>query len=169
MITPNLRLVEAGEQLWIKSNLWDRILPNMGLSVEDRILLGGLADIETYSDDPTEILTHLYESARRGDRSSPMAVLKGLCGLDRAYEILIDNGYETFQPARSQLQIGLRRFTLTALRSLTRSMLSTDSDEEAEWISDFLADVITKGQWTQAEFSSECEAWAAELQSRMVC
>jgi hypothetical protein len=101
----------------------------MGLSDADRLLLGGLADIMTYSDHPTEINCHMYEVMRKVDRSNSTALVKSLCGLDRAYEILIDNGYDSFGPARSQMQVGLRRFTLAALKSLTRDMLSTDDDE----------------------------------------
>jgi hypothetical protein len=36
-------------------------------------------------------------------------------------------------------------------------------------ISRFLLDVIVRGGWTQAEFSAEVEAWAAELQARRTC
>jgi hypothetical protein len=141
----------------------------MGLSAEDRILLGPLADIKTYSDHPTEINFHLYECTKRVDRRNSTALMKSLCGLDRAYEILIDAGFDSFRPARSQMQIGFRRFTVTALRHLTRNMLSTDDDEHAEEISQFLIDVIARGAWSVAEFSAEYESWMAEMQSRRAC
>ena len=130
-----LHLVTNEEQIWQRKNLWDRIAevqPNMGLSDADRALLGGLAEIMTYSADPTEIICNIYEHAKKLDRSNPTAVMKTLCGLDRCYEILIDAGYDRFQPLRREMQAGLRRFTATALRSLTRTMLSTDDDERAE-------------------------------------
>jgi hypothetical protein len=165
----NLHLVTGDEQVWERLNLWDRIAPNMGLTVEDRLLLGELSDIQTYSTHPTEITIHLYERAKRMDRSNPMARMKTLCGLDRCYELLIDAGYDGFRPAREQMQQGLRRFTAIALRHLTRSMLSTDDDEEAEEISQFLVEVIAEGKWTQAAFSAEYESWVAEMQSRRVC
>jgi hypothetical protein len=165
----NLHLVTNDEQIWERLNLWDRIAPNMGLSDADRALLGPLANIMTYSTHPAEINTHLYECTKRWDRSNSTALVKSLCGLDRAYEILVDAGFESFRPEREQMQIGLRRFTLTALKSLTRDMLSTDDDEQAEEISRFLLDVIVRGGWTQAEFSAEVESWAAELQARRSC
>jgi hypothetical protein len=139
------------------------------LSDADRILLGPFANIKTYSDHPAEINCHLYECTKRVDRSNSTALMKSLCGLDRAYELLIDNGYDSFRPARSQMQVGLRRLTLTALRSLTRSMLATDDDEQAEEISVFLIDVIARGAWSLAEFSAESDAWFAEMQSRRAC
>jgi hypothetical protein len=165
----NLHPATNEEQVWERLNLWDRIAPNMGLSAEDRILLGPLADIMTYSDHPAEINTHLYECTKRVDRSNSTALMKSLCGLDRAYELLVDAGYSSFQPARSQMQIGLRRLTLTALKSLTRDMLATPDDELAEEISVFLIDVIARGAWSLAEFSAESEAWFAELQARRGC
>jgi hypothetical protein len=168
----NLHLVEADEKLWIKQNLWARLAelkPNMGLSDADRALLGGLADIQTYGDHPTEIICNIYEHAKRLDRSNPTAAMKAMCALDLAYEKLIAAGYDNFGPAREQMQTGLRRFTATALRHLTRSMLSTDSDEDADEISQFLIEVIAKGQWSLPEFSAEVESWAAELQARRVC
>jgi hypothetical protein len=165
----NLHPATNEEQVWERLNLWDRLRPNMGLSDADRLLLGPLAEIKTYSDHPAEIICHLYECAKRVDPRDPMARLKGLCGLDRAYEILIDAGFSNFKPARREMQIGLRRFTLTALKSLTRSMLSTDDDERAEEISQFLIDVIARGAWSQAEFSAEYESWMAEMQARRAC
>jgi hypothetical protein len=141
----------------------------MGLSDADRILLGPLADIKTYSDHPAEINTHLYECTRKVDRSNSTALVQSLCGLDRAYELLIDNGYDSFRPARDQMQVGLKRFTAAALRSLTRTMLSTDDDERAEEISGYLLELISTGRWTQAEFSAEYESWVAEMQARRVC
>jgi hypothetical protein len=157
------------EPVWERLNLWDRINPNMGLSAEDRILLGPLADIKTYSTHPTEIIIHLYECSRRVDRRNSTALMKSLCGLDRAYELLIDNGYDSFRPQREQMQIGFRRLTQTVLRSLTRSMLSTDDDEQADEISVFIIDVIARGAWSLAEYSAECESWFAEMQSRRAC
>jgi hypothetical protein len=157
------------EQVWERLNLWDRIAPNMGLTDEDRALLGPFGEIMTYSDHPAEINCHLYECTKRVDRSNSTALMKSLCGLDRAYEILIDAGFSNFRPAREQMQIGLRRLTLTALKSLTRSMLSTDDDEDAEEISVFLIDVIARGAWSLAEFSAESDAWFAEMQSRRAC
>jgi hypothetical protein len=165
----SLHSVTNEEQVWERLNLWDRIAPNMGLSAEDRVLLGPLADIKTYSDHPAEINTHLYECTRKVDRSNSTALMQSLCGLDRAYEILIDNGYDSFRPAREQMQTGFRRLTLTALRHLTRNMLSTDDDEQAEEISVFLIDVIARGAWSLAEFSAESEAWFAEMQARRTC
>jgi hypothetical protein len=158
------------EPVWERRILWDRLSPNMGLSDADRALLGPLlSEIRTYSTEPSEIVFHLYECAKRMSHAVGMDRLKGLCALDRAYEILIDAGFSSFQPARRQMQVGLKRFTLTALKSLTRSMLATNDDGEAEEISQFLIEVIARGQWTQAEFSAECEAWAAELQARRAC
>ena len=167
-----LHLVTNEEPLWIKKNLWSRIAevqPNMGLSPEDRALLGSLADIETYSDHPSEILCYLYEHAKRMDRSNPTARMRSLCGLDRAYEILIDAGYDGFRPAREQMQVGLKRFIATALRQLTRSMMSTDDDEKTEEISQFLIEVIAEGKWSQAAFNAEYESWAADMQQSRVC
>ena len=156
----------TNEEHWERLNLWDRLRPNMGLSAEDRILLGPLAQIMTYSTHPAEINAYLYECTKRMDRSNPTAVMKGLCGLDRSYEILVDAGFDSFRPAREQMQTGFRRFTVTALRHLTRNMLSTDDDEQAEEISQFLIDVIARGAWSLAEFSAESEAWFAEMQAR---
>jgi hypothetical protein len=162
--------IDFEEPVWERKSLWDRINPNMGLSAEDRLLLGPLlSEIQTYSTEPAEINTHLFECTKRMSHGDPMDRMNALCGLDRAYELLVDAGFSSFGPARSQLQIGLRRFTLTALRSLTRSMLRTDDDEHAEEISQFLRDVIVRGGWSVAEFSAECEAWAAELQARRTC
>jgi hypothetical protein len=157
------------EQVWERLNLWDRLRPNMGLSDADRALLGGLANIETYGVNTTEITFKIYEHAKRLDRSNPTAVMKAMCALDRCYELLVDNGFESFRPQREQMQAGFRRFTQTALKSLTRDMLATDDDEQAEEISRFIVDVIVRGAWTQAEFSAESEAWFAEMQSRRAC
>jgi hypothetical protein len=168
----NLHLVANEEQVWVKRSIWDRIAevrPNMGLTRADRELLGSLAEIKTWSDHPAEIMREIYECTRKMDRSSPMARMRTLCGLDRAYELLIDAGYDNFRPEREQMQIGLRRFTATALRQLTRSMLSTDDDEKAEEISQFLVEVIAEGKWSQAAFNAEYESWVAEMQSRRVC
>jgi hypothetical protein len=110
----NLHLATDEEQVWERLNLWDRVRPNMGLSAEDRILLGPLADIMTYGTHPAEINTHLYECIKRVDRRNSTALMKSLCGLDRAYEILISAGHSCFAPARSQMQVGFRRFTVTA-------------------------------------------------------
>jgi hypothetical protein len=154
---------------WTRMNLWDRIAPNHGLSDKDLLLLGPLADIQTYTTEPGEIFSYLYEVARKMDRSNPTAAMKTLCGLDRCYELLVEAGFESFRPEREQMQIGLRRFCLTVLKSLTRDMLSTDDDEKAEEISQFLIEVITKGQWTRAEFTAEYECWVAEMQARRAC
>jgi hypothetical protein len=167
MTEPNIRLVTGDEQFWQRWNLWDRIAPNMGL--EDRALLGPLADIQTYSDHPGEVICNIYARAQRLDRSNPKAAVKSLCALDRAYEILINAGYLTFRPEREQLQLGFRRFTAMALRSLTRTMLTTDDDERAEVISGYLLELISTGRWTQAEFSAEYESWVAELERRRAC
>jgi hypothetical protein len=168
----NLHQATNEEPIWERLNLWDRIAevqPNMGLSDADRILLGPLAEIKTYSDHPSEIIIHLYECTKRMSHADPMARLKSLCGLDRAYEILIDAGFDSFRPQREQMQIGLKRFTAMALRSLTRTMLETDDDERAEEISGYLLELISTGRWTQAEFSAEFESWVAEMQARRAC
>ena len=60
----NLHLANE-EQVWERLNLWDRLRPNMGLSDADRLLLGPLADIKTYSDHPAEIICHLSECVQR--------------------------------------------------------------------------------------------------------
>jgi hypothetical protein len=164
----NLHLANE-EQIWERLNLWDRVRPNMGLSAEDRLLLGPLADIKTYSDHPSEIICYIYEHAKKLDRSNPTAAMKAMCALDRCYELLIDAGFSSFQPEREQMQIGLRRFTVAALRSLTRTMLSTDSDERADEISGYLLELISTGRWSVAEFSAEYESWVAEMQSRRAC
>jgi hypothetical protein len=167
-----LGLATDEEQVWVKRSIWDRIAelkPNMGLTREDRLLLGELVNIETYSCHPTEIMHGIYQHARKMDRSNPMARMRTLCGLDRCYELLVDAGFDSFQPERSQMQIGLKRFIATALRHLTRSMLSTDDDEQAEEISQFLIDVIAEGKWSMAAFNAEYESWVAEMQSRRVC
>ena len=165
----NLHSVTNEEPIWERLNLWDRVRPNMGLTAEDRILLGPLADIKTYSDHPSEIICYIYEHAKKLDRSNPTAAMKAMCALDRCYELLIDAGFSSFQPEREQMQIGLRRFTVAALRSLTRTMLSTDSDERADEISGYLLELISTGRWSVAEFSAEYESWVAEMQSRRAC
>jgi hypothetical protein len=76
----NLHVVTNEEPIWERLNLWDRIAPNMGLSDADRILLGPLADIKTYSDHPSEIICHLYECTRKVDRRNSTAVVNSLCG-----------------------------------------------------------------------------------------
>jgi hypothetical protein len=164
----NLHLANE-EQVWERLSLWDRVRPNMGLSAEDRLLLGPLADIKTYSTHPAEIICYIYEHAKRLDRSNPTATMKAMCALDRCYELLVDNGFESFRPQREQMQIGLKRFTATALPSLTRTMLTTDDDERAEEISGYLLELISTGRWTQAEFSAEYESWVAEMQARRAC
>jgi hypothetical protein len=127
--------------------------------------MGPLANAQTISDDPVDVLDGIYHCIRtemHGDLtgSNPLARATALCAMRRALENLVGSGYTEFLPLLSNLRIGLDRIVQAARRELVRSLLSPmTSDEEAGQIIQCLVELIEAGAWPnwKQEFNAAVE------------
>jgi len=125
----------------------------MRLTDEDRAIMGPLANAQTISDDPVDVLDGIYRYVRTEmladlTGSNPIARAKALCAIRRAFENLVGSGYTEFEPLLSELQIGFSRIAQTAGREFVQIVLDpTTSAEDLEESMQCLIGLIKVGAW----------------------